>query len=69
MPRLGASGIGCFAFLYAMAAMFLAAAWFGLPFGNNHGLDVVFNSDQVAVTGTVIRFDSIRSSKNPRERC
>ena len=56
--------IGCFAFLYAMALVFVAAAWFGLPFGDNHGLDVVFSRNLVYTTGTVVRFDSNWTSKS-----
>lgn len=56
--------IGCFAFLYAMALMFVAAAWFGLPFGENHGLNVVFTRNLVYTTGKVIRFDGHWTSKS-----
>ena len=50
--------IGCFAFLYAMALLFIAAAWFGPPIGQHHGLREVFSRDQVYTTGKVIRFES-----------
>ena len=52
--------IGCFAFLYAMALLFIAAAWFGPPIGEHHGLREVFSRNQVYTTGKVIRFDGFR---------
>jgi hypothetical protein len=60
--------IGCVGFLYAVAAMFLAAAWFGLPFGNNHGLNVLAQRDLVYTTGKVIRFESMATSSHPGSR-
>jgi hypothetical protein len=57
--------IGCFAFLYLMAFLFIAMAWFGVPIGeNNHGLDVVFNRNLIYTTGKVIRFDSFHMSRS-----
>ena len=57
--------IGCFGFLYSMAFVFIAAAWFGIPLGNgHHGLNVVFNRDLVYTTGKVIRFDAFVMSRS-----
>ena len=57
--------IGCFAFLYSMALLFIAMAWFGVPIGdNNHGLDVVFSRNLVYTTGKVIRFESFHMSRS-----
>jgi hypothetical protein len=50
--------IGCFTFVYGMALMFIAVAWFGIPFGENRGLNIVFSRNLIYTTGTVIRFDS-----------
>jgi hypothetical protein len=58
--------IGCFTFLYAIALMFIALAWFGSPYG--HGLNVVFSRDLIYTTGTVIRFDYDRTSRSSKGR-
>jgi len=63
-----AGAIGCIAVLYAVAAMFIAAAWFGLPFGNHHGLSVLAQRDLVYTTGKVIRFESMSTPSHPGSR-
>ena len=55
--------IGCFTFLYAMGMLFLSVAWFGLPWGQHHGLDVVFARDLVHTTGKVVRFESFSMTR------
>src|SRR5579864_7830328 len=50
--------IGCFTFLFGMALMFIAFAWFGDPFSDYAGLNAVFSPNVIYTTGTVIRLES-----------
>jgi hypothetical protein len=61
--------VGCLGFLYLMAALFFAAAWFGVPIGeNNHGLNVLFRRNLVFTTGKEIRFERMGTSSHPGSR-
>lgn len=58
--------IGCLSFLYGLGAIFLAVAWFGLPFGAaNHGLRIRFAPDLVYTTGTVVSVRNAGTSTHP----
>jgi hypothetical protein len=58
--------IGCLTFLFVMAALFLAAAWYGPPegYGHWHGLRVQYSPDLIYTTGTVIRFEHAGTSSS-----
>lgn len=65
LPSSNSGVIGCLAVVMIPGLLFLAAAWFGPPWGMGHwhGLNVLFSRDLVDTTGTVIRNEGAGSSK------